>query len=325
MLKAFESNLIENGLLKKGDAVLIAVSGGVDSMVLLNLFGRLRKKWRLDISAAHVNHKLRGRHSDLDENLVRNTCKKMKIPFYAAYWKAPKKGNIQDLARQFRYDFFKSVGKKTDARILATAHHGDDQAETVLLKMVRGSGINGISGIRWISRVDDMRVIRPLLNFGRREIETYAKRFGLPFRHDDSNDKTYYLRNKIRRDVLPLLETINPRVKESLSDIAMSLQTNFAAIEIVAKTFAHEYFTETADKIIWGRGPFLRLPTAIRRQVIIEAFERLAGSKTGLNADQIGHMESISKGTRVTAKYMLPQKSLFERSKDLLCIRRINA
>lgn len=324
MLKAFENNLIEHELVKKGDAVLIAVSGGVDSMVLLNLLGRLKKKWRLDISVAHVNHNLRGRQSDRDEELVQNTCRKLAVPFYCAQWKAPKRGNIQDAARHFRYDFFTSAAKKAGGSLVATAHHGDDQAETVLLKMVRGSGIKGISGISWSSRAKDVNIIRPLLLFGKRDIERYAKKFGLPFAHDKSNDKTYYLRNKIRHNVLPLLEKINPRVRESLKDIAMSLQTNFAAIEIVARTFAHEYFTQTEDKIMWSRGPFLRLPTAIRRQVLIEAFEKLNGSRTDLNADQIGRMESISKGTKSSAKYMLPQKSQFQRLKDLLCIRSIN-
>lgn len=324
MLKTFENNLIEHDLVKKGDALLIAVSGGADSMVLLSLMGRLKKKWRLNLSVAHVNHNLRGRQSDRDEALVKNTCRKLKIPFYAAQWKAPRKGNMHDEARRFRYEFFRTAAKKAGSHIIATGHHGDDQAETVLLKMVRGSGIKGISGIAWSSRVKDAKIIRPLLHFGRKDIERYAKKFGLPFRHDKSNDKTYYLRNKIRHNVLPLLEEMNPRVKESLKDIAMSMQTNFAAIEVVAKTFANEYFTKTEDKIMWSRGPFLNLPTAIRRQVIIEAFERQAGSRADLNSDQIEHMESISKGKKTNAKYMLPQKSQFLRSKDLLCIRSLN-
>ncbi len=325
MLRLFEKNLIEHEMLKKGEGVLIAVSGGADSMVLLNLFNRLKKKWQLHISVAHINHGLRGRHSDLDEKLVRDTCRKIDIPFFSAKWNAPKKGNIQDAARMFRYNFCKSVGEKICVSTLATAHHGDDQVETVLSKLIRGSGVKGLCGISFISQHDGMKIIRPLLNFRKKEIIAYAKRVGIPFRHDASNNKICYQRNKIRHIVLPLLEEINPCVKDALLDVTESIQANFSAIEAVAKTFAQEYFTWTNSKVIWNRGAYLRLPSAIRRQVLIEAFECLNNNRNDLNSDQIKRMESISIGLKSKGAYMLPQGSQFERLKELLCIRRIKA
>lgn len=320
MLKAFEKILEDHELIKREDKVVVAVSGGVDSMVLLNLFTRLSKTWRLKLIVAHVNHGLRGTSSDREEKLVKNTAKKLGLPVHVTKWDAPKKGNIQDSARKFRYSFFKDVIQKTGAATVATAHHRDDQAETVLLQFIRGSGIKGLSGISWKSPYKNISIIHPLLDFGRTQIETYSKRHKISFAQDESNLKTDYRRNFIRHELVPLLESINPRVKESIADTALVLQDSFKAMDSVAKTFADEYFTNLDGKITWNRAPFTRLPTAIRRFVLIEAFERLTGTRTDLNSDQIEHMEYISLSPKISGKYMLPRQAQFCRTKDLLLI-----
>lgn len=310
--------------MKKGESVVVGVSGGVDSMVLLHMLDRLKEDLRLKLTVAHINHNLRGRASDSDEKLVRETSKKLGLEFRAVRWKPPVSGNIQDSARKFRYDFFRSVAKDVHATCIATAHNQDDQAETVLLHLVRGSGVKGLSGMEWATK-DQVKIVRPLLAFDRAAIEGYAKKRRIRFAHDATNDKTKYTRNFLRHEVLPLLASLNPRIKESLADVACVLKDCDRALYDVSQAFAADFLREAKNRIVWVRGPFIRLPRAIRRQVLILAYEKLSGHRTDLNSDQIKRMESISEGERTNATYMLPGGVRFSRSKDILSIHFINS
>lgn len=314
---SLEKILTEHRLVRKGEGVVIGVSGGVDSMVIADLFSQIAKSWRLKLTLAHVNHTLRGAASDADEELVRKTAKKLKLPFRSVQWKPPVRGNVQDAARRFRYEFFRSVANDVSASCIATAHNRDDSAETLLLHLIRGSGVKGMSGIEWSSN-DNIRIIRPLLAFHRNQIEDYAKKRRIKFAHDASNDKTKYTRNFIRHKIIPALESLNPCVRESLADAAGTIGECNKALDQVAHAFAKEFLRTGKAKIVWNREPYLNMPTAIRRHVLILAYERLKGDRTNLNSDQIEHMEAISRGTRPSARYMLPGGLEFCRTHDFL-------
>ncbi len=321
---SLEKILAEHRLVKKGEGVVIGVSGGVDSMVLAHLFSQIAKPWRLKLAIAHVNHSLRGSASDADEALVRRAAAKLGIPFRTAKWKRPKSGNIQDAARRFRYDFFRSVAKKMEFAHIATAHNRDDQAETLLIHLIRGSGTKGMSGIDW-SNEDEIKVIRPMLAFHRGQIESYAKRRKIKFAHDSSNDSVKYTRNFVRLKILPVLESLNPSVRKSLADAAKTIRECHNALDEVATAFAKDFLRAGKNKIAWNREPYLHLPTAIRRHVLILAYEKLKGDRINLNADQIEHMETISKGRTPAARYMLPGRYEFQRTGNLITIQRINS
>jgi len=319
MIRTFEKNLIEHHLLRKGERIVIGVSGGIDSMVLLDLLYRLSKPWRLEVAVAHVNHGLRGKASDADEALVRRVSLKLNLGFSAIRWNAPSRDNIQDAARRFRYDFFRNVAKKIKARSIATAHNRDDQAETLLLHLIRGSGIKGLSGIMR-SHGDETKIIRPLLDFSREHIEKYAQKRRIVYHEDITNQKTTYRRNFIRNKIFPILKTINPRIKETLADTAFTLQDTERALHRVAQEFAKEFFRSGKGRIIWNRTHFIELPTAIRRHVLILAYETLCGDRTNLNSDQILHMDMISSGTKGSGRYRLPRGIEFCRTKDIISI-----
>lgn len=319
---SLETILTEHRLVKKGEGVVIGVSGGVDSMVLAHLFSQIAKAWRLKLTFAHVNHCLRGKASDADENFVRDTAKKLGASFRSVRWKRPPCGNVQDAARRFRYDFFTRVADKVGAARIATAHNRDDQAETLLLHLIRGSGIKGMAGIEW-STGD--KIIRPLLAFHRRQIESYAQKRTIEFVHDASNDQTKYSRNFIRHKVFPVLESLNPCVRESLADAARTIRDCNSALDEIASAFTKEFLRLAKGKIVWNRDPYLHLPTAIRRHVLIMAYEKLKGDRMNLNADQIEHTETISKGTRPSARYMLPGRIEFRRTRSLLSIQSTNS
>ena len=220
----FERACKEKSLVNKDDGVIVAVSGGVDSVVLLDLLSKLQHKYGLRLRVAHFNHQLRGKESNGDEALVHKLAEKYGFPFdvermdTAAYAKS-QRVSVQEAARELRYDFLTKLSKENGAYKIATAHNANDNAETLLLNLCRGAGISGLSGIPLYR--PDLNVIRPLLFATRSEIETYARLGGLKFRTDSSNRKLQYKRNFIRKKVLPLLQvSLNPEIIRTLNRTA---------------------------------------------------------------------------------------------------------
>ena len=205
-------------LLRTGDTVIAAVSGGVDSMVLLNLLVKLQKLWDLKIIVAHVNYQLRGKESSADEKLVQKTAKGYGLSFYNMRSETKtiaglRKRSIQETAREIRYSFFETLKRSHNADAIVTAHHTDDNAETMLFNLVRGSGIDGLAGIP--PRRD--AIVRPLLCVSREEILNYAKEQKVKFRNDSSNASEDYTRNFLRIKIIPMLQKrINPSLNETL-------------------------------------------------------------------------------------------------------------
>jgi len=205
---AFDRQL-EKMLAKDAGRLLVAVSGGVDSMTLLHLC--THSSLDLEISVAHMNFSLREGDCDLDEELVRNTASAYGVPFYSkkvdtlAY--AAEKGiSVEMAARELRYSWFAELMKQHDIEFLAVGHNLNDRAETMVLNMLRGTGITGMNGIRAVSG----NTIRPLLRFSRNQISEFAAANGIQFREDCTNSDTAYTRNKIRHEIFPRMEEINP-------------------------------------------------------------------------------------------------------------------
>lgn len=204
---------------------LLAVSGGVDSMVLLHLFSNLQLSTIYHqpsiIEVAHINYKLRGEDSELDQKLVEDFCKKHKIKchtYEVSEWdNCPKEGSIQLWARELRYRFFREIQKRENIDFLVTAHHLNDQLETFFINLSRGSGIAGLSGIP----ANENGIFRPLLEISKEEIYAFAKKNKIPFREDISNQKNDYLRNKIRNIIIPKLVEIKP---DFLSQFSKSIE-----------------------------------------------------------------------------------------------------
>lgn len=203
------------------DTLLVAVSGGLDSMVLLELCRQLYNP----IAIVHCNFSLRGKASDADENLVVKTCEKHQLTLHRktfdtiAY--AQEKGiSIEMAARDLRYDYFQELCEEYGYTKIVTAHHANDNAETLLLNLTKGTGIKGLTGI---PRQRDS-IVRPLLAFSRKELQGYAQMHNLPYHNDATNEDTIYQRNKIRHKVLPLLEEINPSAIQTLNADAERLQ-----------------------------------------------------------------------------------------------------
>ncbi len=216
----------ERNLLKAGDRVAIAVSGGADSLALLRVFLELRSELGIVLAVAHFNHQLRGADSDADERFVADLARHHDLPFFTGRadvrrHSSTNKLSLEHAARELRYNWFVELAREQRFDAIATAHNSDDQAETVLMKFLRGAGTRGLAGIHPILARDGFRVIRPFLETSRVEIERYLDEVKQPWREDHTNQDTQFTRNRIRHELLPLLERdYNPNLRELLSETA---------------------------------------------------------------------------------------------------------
>jgi tRNA(Ile)-lysidine synthase len=213
-----ESRFLEfcHAQFKPGVSILVAVSGGSDSVALLRLFGLYQKELGLKtVGVIHVNHCLRGDESDLDEQFVRDCAQQLNMPFFVKRLtgKTADSSGIEEWARKERYSFFKSVMESAQFDALVTAHTLDDQAETVLMRLMRGSGIRGLRGIL---PVREDNVFRPLLKCTKMDLEKWLEQIDQRYRVDASNSDTRFQRNKIRHGVIPMLKSVAPDISENL-------------------------------------------------------------------------------------------------------------
>ena len=282
----FEMALFQTKLILPKDRILVACSGGPDSTALFHLLYALRKKWKLKLGLLHFNHGLRGRESKRDEDFVRALGKKYKIRVIVgkknvAAFAKEKKLSIEEAARELRYGFFVEAAKKTHTDSVALAHHQEDQAETILMRMLQGTGLRGLCGIRESFEKESVRFIRPLLSFSKKEILEFLKVNSFKYQKDTSNQSPRFLRNRIRLELLPWIQsTINPRAVEALSRIPAILREEEEAMG---------FFEEAAwksvakgKKIKLSRKAFQALPAALQFR-ILDRVLKMADAASGLS------------------------------------------
>ncbi|MFZ5982376.1 MAG: tRNA lysidine(34) synthetase TilS [Patescibacteria group bacterium] len=226
LIKNFQNFSHEHSLWKKGDRIVLGVSGGPDSMCLLDVFLKLQKKYDLELIVAHVNYNLRGNDSQKDEELVKNVATKNNLAIFVHTPKNKFVSNREEAWRKIRYDFFEKIRKENNFNLIAVAHNADDQVETFFLNLFRGAGIEGLSGMKPRNKT----VIRPLLFASKKDILEYNRSNNIAFRIDRTNKENVFLRNRVRNILIPLIEkNFNPNIKKTVQrtiGVLSSLKTS---------------------------------------------------------------------------------------------------
>jgi tRNA(Ile)-lysidine synthase len=335
MENRFLEEITSRGLLEKDDAVLVGVSGGADSVALLQLLWELNQKqgWSLQLHIAHLNHQLRGEDAEEDARFVEALAERCKLPFTAASvdvrQHAEQAGlSIEQAARHCRFEFFERLCLQQGIKKLALAHHADDNAETVLHRIIRGTGLRGLVGIRAMRRFrpeSELQIIRPMLGLRREEINEYLRERKLEYRTDHSNESLQFTRNHIRHEVLPLLEThFNPQVIEALNRLAEQAEGVDDFLTETSQRILQSLLIDRNDRQLCLHAPSLvRRPRIMQTQLIRQAILLLDIPEGEIN---YGHLNAVADlaaetegtksldlpaGLRVTRRYT---RLVFERS-----------
>jgi tRNA(Ile)-lysidine synthase len=267
-------------LLNQGDRLVVGVSAGVDSMVLLHLLNACRQTFNLSLIVAYVNHGIRPKEPEKEADLVQKECERLHLPFECGTFNTKefqraRKLSLQEAARRLRFHFFEQVLQKYDAQKIALGHHADDQVETILLRLMRGAGLQGLKGILPIR---EGTVIRPLLEVWRHEIEAFANENNIPFLIDSSNLKEDYLRNRLRLSLIPLLEKeYQPSLKEILLRTSAILREENDYLEKEAEKVYQQMVEGKGDMLTFQYPDYRSLHPAIQWRVIQKMLRRIYG------------------------------------------------
>lgn len=322
LIYSVERSIRLQRLFRPGDTLVVALSGGADSTALLDLLVRL-PDYNLNLIIAHLNHCLRGAEADADQEFCRGTAARYNVPFEVrrvdVKSMASKSGlNLEDAGRRARIQFLDEIRTKFDAAAVVLAHHADDQAETVLMRLLRGSGMTGLSGMAFRNT---RGYVRPLLEISRAEIEQYLLDLGLEWRNDASNSDTIYLRNRIRHQLLPLLEEYNPAIRSCLAATASVLSGDEELlVELTEQAFAVACRGED-DGIVCSVAQLRTLNSALRRRVLRHAFRQLTGSLDGVSQRHIDALCDMLDSDRPNARLSLPQAVTAVREYDLVALK----
>lgn len=285
VVEAVERTLDEAGFVHGAESaghIVCAVSGGPDSMALLHALHAIGGRRSLAVTAAHMNHGFRPLEAEREAELAASYCAAIGVPFVYGQADVPARArergdNAQAAARELRYRFLTDTAVACGARAVALAHHADDQAETVLMNVVRGSGLSGLSGMPFIRKSDGLELIRPLLRISKEELVAYCRLHAVPFAVDSSNLQRKYTRNRIRLDAMPQLLSINPRLTQSLNRLADIVREEDALIERLCEARAQEIVAFSERSCRLSRIAFVAEPTALQRRLIKLILNYVAG------------------------------------------------
>lgn len=280
MIDSALQTIKENNMFDKGDKVIVAVSGGPDSIALLHVLYKLKEELDISLYAAHINHGLRGIESDTDEEYVRIFCESLNIEFRSKRVDINQISKLKNISsesagREVRYEFFEELMKKFSAQKVAIAHNANDQAETVLMRIMRGTGMDGLIGIR---PVRDNIFVRPLINSTRDQIEEYCLKNNLNPRIDKTNLEAIYSRNKVRLQLIPYIqENFNKDIIQVLNRLSYTIKVDNDYLEVVSKEKYKKYCDINKEKVIISKEAFLEHESIITR-IIRLAIHNVVGN-----------------------------------------------
>lgn len=307
--------LINHRLIDPYDVVVVCVSGGIDSMVMLDQLNKLKKTYHLTLIVAHINHGIR-KESDEEFEFVKQRAEAYGNAFEGLVIRKWPKTNFHDAARKKRYEFFLSVAKKHNASKIALAHHLDDQAETILMRLVRGTSFKGYSGIKASVSTSDCIFIRPLLKISRKTIETYQSSLNLPYRSDASNESDAYSRNRYRHHILPLVALENPNYLDKFEQFSTYIEEANDLVESLSNVFIDQHVIKRDNAITFSVEAFNHLSRIVKRDVLKRLTDRLTNDQVELSFKHMQQLLSILEGSKPHGDCVIRSPYRAERSYD---------
>lgn len=291
---------------EENSTLILGISGGSDSMALLALMKKISMHYPLNLIVAHVNHGLRGKESDLDEKLVKDTAKKYCLEYEVehidikAYSKSQKL-SLEEAGRNARRTFFFQLKEKYGATHILTAHHRDDNVETMLMHMIRGSSVKGLIGISMLNG----GIIRPVLDFGKEELITYCQRKKIAFREDKTNTDTTLSRNYVRQILIPAIEKLNPNFRESFHDKSFYFGEIDEMLDFLAIDFMRQFCVMTPTEVTCPTTPLKGLFPILQKSIIQGIYEMFHGSTDQLSSEQINDFLDLIEKDRTGSEKVL--------------------
>ncbi|MFA5165103.1 MAG: tRNA lysidine(34) synthetase TilS [Candidatus Omnitrophota bacterium] len=313
------------GLLDKGDTVIVAVSGGPDSTALLFALDALKREYGLELHVAHLDHMFRVPAETLrDREYVSKLARKLKLPFIFKRIDVPASAegsgmSLEEAAREKRYGFLLEAARGTGAKKIALGHTLDDQAETVLMRLIRGSGTGGLRGIPPKRPLDGAVIIRPLIECWRKDVEGYLSGMKVRARQDSTNRMKKFLRNRVRHELIAYLKKYNPNIKEVLARSAQNLMHDYEALSAAVDKAYRKCARMKGGAVLVDTGRIAGLPAGLRRGILRKAIGSARGSLRGLD---YSHIEDIEELMRPRGKRAvdLPGKARAVRSGNFIVI-----
>ena len=302
-------NLIENG-----DRIVVGVSGGPDSICLVNILNDIRndKELNFDLIVCHINHMIRD-EADSDEEFVKEYCENKNIMFFSKkvdiiYMSKKNKIGTEEAGRIARYEFFKEILDKYNCQKIATAHTKCDNSETVLMNIIRGTGTSGLKGILAIR---DKVYIKPLIKATREEIEQYCTKHNLNPRYDKTNNENVYTRNKVRNILIPLIkDEFNPNIIETLDRLSeLAKVENDFLDEVTKNTYKKLVIKEEKEEIILNLKEFNKLHEVVKSRIIIYTIKKVLGTANGIGKVHINDIITMCHNN-IGNKHLLPNKNI---------------
>ncbi|MDP4179513.1 MAG: tRNA lysidine(34) synthetase TilS [Bacillota bacterium] len=315
--------ITKNSLFSQGDTVIVGISGGPDSVCLVHALHYISLQFSLKVIAVHINHMLRGEEADLDESYALELCRELSIPFYSdkidvRRMAIQESKSLEEAGRIVRYKQFEFYADKFDAQKIAVAHNRNDQVETVLMNIIRGTGLDGLKGIQYKRG----RIVRPLLDIDRQEIEKYCKANNLSPRIDSSNLQNSYTRNKIRLELIPFInERFNSDLTGSLLRTSEIIRDDLYFIEeYTDMAFDKCVIEQNNNKIVLNIKILKDFHNSIKNRIVRLAIKRIKGNLNGIEKKHIDGLIELGLAGRTGSKISLPCRLQGEKSYDQLKI-----
>ena len=321
-LKKLQNFIFQEKLLEQGNQLVVGVSGGSDSIGLVLILKKLQLKYDLELYLVHINYHQRGEDSNRDEQFVRNFAEKNGLDLKVFQYKEAvvETGNLEERLRDFRYQKFEEIRKELKFDKIAVAHHLDDQAETLLMNLLRGSGLQGLTGMK--TRRDFL--IRPFLNFSKDEIQDFLKESGQKFCLDKTNFKTDFTRNSIRLELIPFLEEkYNLNIKENLGKLAINLQTENEISQFFIDSIYLDLVEEENEQFILDISKFNKFPIGLWKRLFRKIISNLKGDLKNISNNNFQEFKKIVDSEKSKIQIMQIGKIVLKKNEDCVIFSKV--